>query len=558
MNTNAALSAIVVLALTHSLLAQPWAKIDTKHEAVPEGEPFPSHIAPGALLPQAPASVTQGPFVSVQVNTTPYGMDIIGDAANEPSIAIDPTNPSNIAIGWRQFDTIASSFREAGYSYSRDGGKTWAGWLEHTPGVFRSDPVLRPGPDGELYYLSLRTMPQFRCDVFISGDFGKSWSEPILARGGDKAWFSIDQSDTPRRGNIYQHWSAQFTRSFDGGTKWEPRSQFVPIWGQQAISPAGEVYIAGIDTLNDHETTVVTHVLGAPEPTAEVDFVIVGDTGLPNVDFLNAVNPDGLSGQSNIKFDQGESEYHGRMYVLQTCHNVFPDDPADVALVYSNDNGASFSDVIRVNDDPAGNWQWFGTLSVAPSGRVDVIWNDMRDAPVGMETEITRLYASYSTDGGQTWAPNFPVSPTFDRSLGYPVQRKLGDYYDAHSDNLGMSVAYAATFNGGQDVYFLRIGETDCNSDGVPDQMQTAARLAPDCDADGLIDTCQARAGEAPPCYCPADQAPPFGLLDFDDVLAFLVAFSAEAPDADLAPPFGEVDFDDVIAFLTSFGAGCP
>ncbi len=59
------------------------------------------------------------------------------------------------------------------------------------------------------------------------------------------------------------------------------------------------------------------------------------------------------------------------------------------------------------------------------------------------------------------------------------------------------------------------------------------------------------------PCN-PADLAQPFGVLDFDDVLAFLVAFGAMDPAADLAAPMGVFDFDDVLAFLVAFGAGCP
>ena len=57
---------------------------------------------------------------------------------------------------------------------------------------------------------------------------------------------------------------------------------------------------------------------------------------------------------------------------------------------------------------------------------------------------------------------------------------------------------------------------------------------------------------------CPADFAEPFGILDFSDVLVFLVAFGATDPIADLAAPTGVWDFSDVIAYLTAFGAGCP
>ncbi|MEZ6243315.1 MAG: family 16 glycosylhydrolase [Phycisphaerales bacterium] len=55
-----------------------------------------------------------------------------------------------------------------------------------------------------------------------------------------------------------------------------------------------------------------------------------------------------------------------------------------------------------------------------------------------------------------------------------------------------------------------------------------------------------------------ADVAPPFGTLDFSDVIAFLTAFGATEASADLAPPLGVLDFSDVIAFLTAFGGGCP
>src|ERR1041384_846313 len=84
----------------------------------------------------------QGAFTSYQVNVNANGQNILGDAANEPSITADPTNFNKMAIGWRQFDSVASSFRQAGRAYTTDGGITWTflGSLENN--VFRSDPVL--------------------------------------------------------------------------------------------------------------------------------------------------------------------------------------------------------------------------------------------------------------------------------------------------------------------------------------------------------------------------------------------------------------------------------
>ena len=57
---------------------------------------------------------------------------------------------------------------------------------------------------------------------------------------------------------------------------------------------------------------------------------------------------------------------------------------------------------------------------------------------------------------------------------------------------------------------------------------------------------------------CPADLAGPDGVLNIDDVLAFVDAFALGEPAADFAPPTGVFNIDDVIAFLDAFAAGCP
>ena len=119
-------------------------------------------------------------------------------------------------------------------------------------------------------------------------------------------------------------------------------------------------------------------------------------------------------------------------------------------------------------------------MSVAPNGRIDVAWNDTRNSGV---LNVSELYYTYSTDSGETFAPNIAVSLAFDATIGFPYgSPKLGDYYHMVSDNLGVNVAYAATFNGEQDVYFLRIGPWDCNGNDVPDECEYRA----DFDGDGL------------------------------------------------------------------------
>jgi hypothetical protein len=144
----------------------------------------------------------------------------------------------------------------------------------------------------------------------------------------------------------------------------------------------------------------------------------------------------------------------------------------DVMFVRSTDGGHTFSAPLRVNDDPINHnkWHWFGTLSVAPNGRLDSVWLDTRNAANNTDSQ---LFYSFSTDGGDTWSPNVAVSNSFNPFLGYPNQNKMGDYITIVSDNSGGNVAYAATFNLEEDIYYVRVAP----SGGGIQLLSAASRL---------------------------------------------------------------------------------
>ena len=130
----------------------------TQHKRLPTEELEKYEDPPMFIfrLGTSAAMVSQfGAFTSVQVNVDANGHNITGDAANEPSLSVDPTNHSKMAIGWRQFDSVFSNFREAGRAYTTNAGASWTfpGVLENN--VFRSDPVLASDSVGRFFYLSL-------------------------------------------------------------------------------------------------------------------------------------------------------------------------------------------------------------------------------------------------------------------------------------------------------------------------------------------------------------------------------------------------------------------
>ncbi len=419
----------------------------------------------------------RGGHLSVQVNVDALGNNIVGDAANEPSIAVDLTDSSRMAIGWRQFDTISNNFRQAGFGSTADGGATWtAGVIEG--GTFRSDPVLDSDAAGNFYYNSLAVPGgTFNCDVFRSSDGGASWDAGVFAAGGDKQWMAIDRrlpaiggtpetGPLPGAGHVYSNWNQSFSccgatgfvRSVDGGDSYGTpiSTPQQPFWGTTAVGPNGEVYVVGRNSSGQIVVAKSTTLRDPAQPAAFDSSTMVDLGG--TMRSSTGPNPGGLLAQAWVAVDTSSGPRSGWVYVLISV-DPSGSDPLDVHLVRSQDGGGTWSAPVKVNQEAAGAdaWQWFGTLAVAPNGRLDALWNDSRNDPGGFDSELT--YAS-SDDGGVTWSSSQAVSPSFDPHLGWPQQNKIGDYYDMVSENDVVHVAYAATFNGEQDVYYLAIDPT--------------------------------------------------------------------------------------------------
>ena len=435
----------------------------TFHKEVVKGEFVPINLGNQQRSPAYRFSSIE--IITVQVNVDENGNNIVGDAANEPSIAVDPTNLNRMAIGWRQFNTIASSFRQAGFGYSIDGGVNWTfpGVIES--GVFRSDPVLESDAQGNFYYNSLTNSPEYQCKVFRSSNGGADWDAGVFAQGGDKQWMTIDNTGGEGDGHIYSQWTSYysvcapnfFTRSTDGGDSYEDCVSIPnePYWGTLAIGPNGELYMGG-STGFDFQVSRSTN---AENNSTQVTWDLVTSVSLDGiVAYGGGPNPGGLLGQTLIAVDTSGESTNGNIYLLCSVERNSNADLADVMFARSTDGGITFSSPIKINDDVStNNYQWFGTMSVAPNGRIDVIWLDTRDNP---GTYLSALYYSNSIDGGLTWSVNERLSEFFDPHLGWPQQNKMGDYFDMISDIQGTFLSWTATFNGEQDVYFSRIKDT--------------------------------------------------------------------------------------------------
>jgi len=449
----------------------------TPTHRVPRNEPlerYDNPPAPPRKIETSPRMISVfGAFISYQVNVDQNGQNIVGDAANECAISVDPTDGNKMTIAWRQFNSVTSNFRQGGWGYTSDAGVHWTfpGVLQNN--VFRSDPVTKSDETGNFFYLSLQSNVQqsFFCDdLWRSTNGGQTWVEQSPDRGaggGDKQWFTIDKTTGPGHGFQYQSddgincsgGGVEFQRSTNGGVTWQspiniPNS---PIYGTLDVDTNGNLFVGG-EGNTFYCVRSSNAQIGGQTPTFDRSTAVNmgGDLG------SGGINGVGLTGMLFLAIDRSGGPTNNNIYMLAS---VVPPgrSTTDVMFVRSTDGGLTFSAPHKVNDDPVNpsKWHWFGTFAVAPNGRLDAVWYDTRNAANNTDSQ---LFYSYSTDAGVTWSANVAVSNSFNPFEGYPNQSKIGDYITIVSDETGGNVAYSATFNFNparnqheEDVYYVRV-----------------------------------------------------------------------------------------------------
>lgn len=364
----------------------------------------------------------------------------------EASVAINPINPDHIIAVMSQAGGPGEP-RVSNYSYaSLDGGVSWKPVAARNPdGRVQGDDAVVFGRDGTAHhsYIAFDGIRIERPEHAWSGIFvrssrdGLSWTPPVAVIDHintaipfeDKPWLGIDRGTTsPHRGNLYVAWTrfdiygshnpahrshVMISRSRDGGRTFstpleisdetgDARDSDNTVEGAVPVSgPNGEVYLAWagpkglvFDRSTDGGWTFGTDVLITSTP---------GGWDLP-VTGLERHN-----GMPVTAVDLSEGPNKGTIYVnwIDERHG----DP-DVFVAASKDAGRTWSQPVRVNDDPKGEAQMFTWLAVDPvDGALNLVFHDRRGGATGTLTGVTM---ARSVDGGNTFV-NYPLAePLFD------------------------------------------------------------------------------------------------------------------------------------------------
>jgi hypothetical protein len=125
------------------------------------------------------------------------------------------------------------------------------------------------------------------------------------------------------------------------------------------------------------------------------------------------------------------------VYLVYTLEQQNNSDNLDIYVQHSDDNGATWSSPVRVNDDKGVNSQFQSKIALdQTTGNVFVAWYDARNDlgqggpgdTNGIPNDDAQLWGSYSTDGGNTFAANLQISAGTSNSADAQNGIDYGDY----------------------------------------------------------------------------------------------------------------------------------
>jgi len=354
-----------------------------------------------------------------------------GAGVSEPSIIVNPVNTNEMVAG--------ANINH--YYFSDDGGLSWSsGTLSSSYGV-AGDPCIIADYNGDFYYFHLSSpsggswLDRIVCQK--STDQGQTWNNGSFAglngsKDQDKEWVIVDENNN----NLYMCWTQFdsygssspsdysniiFSKSTNGGMSWSEGIQINEVSGDcidedntvegavPAVGPNGEIYVAWAGP----EGLVFDRSTDEGENWLDEDIFIGEIPGGWDYSISGIYRCNGLPVTC---CNLADGPYRGDIYVNWTDQRNGTDD-TDVWFAKSSDGGNTWTEAIRVNNDPPGHQQFFTWMTVDQvTGYIWFVFYDRRN----YEDNNTDVYMAVSMDGGDTFnnfkvseSPFLPYSGTF-------------------------------------------------------------------------------------------------------------------------------------------------
>ncbi|NET50505.1 MAG: hypothetical protein F6K09_17785 [Merismopedia sp. SIO2A8] len=407
-------------------------------------------------------------FVAGDFTTPTNRMDIglgriSGFSPVEPTIVVNPSDPANLAVSSHNGVRLSTN---AGGSFSNVFNFT------NPPGTdtFNGDTDLIFDSQGRLFWSNLAGTGTMGVSVNeIDPVTGANISTTnVRSNGDDKEFISADQTPgSPFQDSLYMVWTSNFDTSDlnevyfsfsrDQGVNWSAPMQLSDNAGGEGfpwpsdvgVAPNGDVYVA-------------YHAGGSSGSVGDIWVLRSTDGG----QMFSQKNQAFLPGEADITFNnqtekgsripqtqfwmQGQAQPWvlpdpvrlGNIYIVASDdpdnEHGTPGDDVDIVIARSTDNGINWdTETIPVNP-PGGSHQFFPTAAIDEFGNIVIAWYDTRRELTNTDNNfLLDIFATYSTDGGVTWATPFMVNDStnlFDPDIGAGIRpdgvtTRIGEYF---------------------------------------------------------------------------------------------------------------------------------
>lgn len=371
---------------------------------------------------------------------------------NSPTVVRNPTTANNLVV----VDRIDTPEYGCALHVSLDGGAEWTDAPlplpeGEEPKCFGPDAAF--ASDGTLYvsFVTLKGRGNTPNAGWLvkSTDGGRSFSEPVRALGRELVFqlrLAVDP-DNPQLVHLTWLQGADVgflkfaqpgnpiltTRSEDGGSTWSSTTRVSsPDRGRviapvPEVGPDGELYVLYLDLGEDRLDYEGAHRGEGGPPYSGPFSLVLARSVDDGRSWGESVAADDIVPIDRfvVFFPPSPSMAvapDGRIYA--TFHDARLGDP-DVWLWSLAKGSAEWEGPTRVNDTPEGDgtWQYLPQVSVAPDGRVDVLYYDRRRDPDNVMNDVS-LQSSF--DEGETFTASERLSSQpFSSEIGFGSKEDL-------------------------------------------------------------------------------------------------------------------------------------
>ncbi|HKB19672.1 MAG TPA: hypothetical protein VKC65_01575 [Gaiellaceae bacterium] len=375
---------------------------------------------------------------------------LLGNEA-EDSIAVNPTDPSNVVTMSTLPGPVSGLFRGASFN----SGRTWTRGVIGGPG----DPLGEICCDQQLawdrygnLWMTYLVISNGNVLVALSTDGGLTFTkvfelqtgfgdQPSIAVGQNSVWISF--TDIP--GKNIKAFGTSVTGLGQFGSFTAPES--IPQhghgdYGDTAVGPNGQVMVTYQDrTGGESESHIYTAV--DPDGLGPAGFgpgIEAARSRVGGFDYIPAQPHRSIDAEANLAWDRTGGAHNGRVYLVWGQETANENDDIDVMLQYSDNQGTTWRPAVRLNDDHTPNSQFMQAIALdQTSGAVAVSWYDARNDlgaggsgdTNGVPNDDAQIWATYSTNGGASFAPNFRVSRGTSNASYAESGFDYGDYTHA-------------------------------------------------------------------------------------------------------------------------------